>query len=55
MNFIRPYSKRGDFCGRDASLPEDIPFELLMFFRTFFNPDLEGFSKLKLHQYHILF
>jgi hypothetical protein len=26
-----------------------------MFFRAFYNPDLEGFSKLKLHQYHILF
>lgn len=55
MNFIRPYNKRHEFCPRDATLPEDVPFELLVFFRTFFNPDLDGFSRLKLHQYHILF
>jgi hypothetical protein len=55
MNFIRDYDKRHEFSWRAAGLPEDISLDIYIFFRSFHNPDLEGFSQLKLHQYHILF
>ena len=55
LNFVRPYDKRSDFSTRDSGIPEDITFEIYTFFRAFYNPDLEGFSALNLHQYHILF
>jgi len=49
MNFIRPYNKRHDFSWRESGLPEDITMEIYIFYRAFYNPDLEGFSQLKLH------
>lgn len=55
MNFIRDFNKRHEFSWRASGLPEDITLDIYIFFRAFHNPDLEGFSQLKLHQYHILF
>lgn len=55
LDFIRPFSKRFDFDCEKCGLMDDISFEIFVFFRNFYNPDLEGFSSLNLHQYHILF
>jgi len=55
LSFIRPFKKRFEFNTFDAGLPDDISFEVYTFFRSFYNPDLEGFSSVSLHQYHILF
>ena len=55
INFLKPYSKRFDFCLREVGLPEDTCFEVYLLYRTFINPDLVGFTASNLHQYHILF
>jgi hypothetical protein len=55
LDFIRPYAKRADFDISKSGLAEGISFEIYVFFRNFYNPDLENFSSLNLHQYHILF
>ena len=55
LNFIRPYETRHNFNTMQSGLMKDISFEVYCFYRTFYNPDLEGFSALSLHQYHILF
>ena len=55
LNFVRPFDKRLEFSTRESGIPDDITFEIYTFFRAFYNPDLEGFSALNLHQYHILF
>lgn len=55
IKFIRPMQNRFDFDPVNAGLPEDLSFEVFIFYRTFYNPDLQGFKALNLHQYHILF
>jgi hypothetical protein len=54
-DFIRPYTRRHDFDCEKCGIAEDVSFEIFVFFRSFYNPDLEGFSTLNLYQYHILF
>ena len=49
IDFIRPFENRADFDSSKCGLMEDLSFELYIFFRMFFNPDLEGFSSLNLH------
>ena len=55
LKFVRPWDKRFMFNPNDCGIKEDISFEVYCLFRSFHNPDLEGFSALNLHQYHILF
>lgn len=47
--FVRPYAKRFEFDSINCGLMMDISFEIFVFFRNFYNPDLEGFSSLNLH------
>jgi hypothetical protein len=49
LSFIRPYELRHEFSWRESGLPEDITLDIYIFYRCFHNPDLEGFSQLKLH------
>ena len=53
--FLRPANEKGEFNIEQVGLPEGLPFDAYIFFRNFYNPDLEGFLDLDLHQYHILF
>ena len=55
MNFVKPYSKRKQFCPLLDELPEVLTFDILTFFRFFHNPNLGDLTSTNIHQYHILF
>jgi len=55
LDFVRPYNRRQDFDMDSWGLDQSLTFELYVYFRSFYNPDLKGFLSVNLHQYHILF
>ena len=48
----RPYAERRNFCLDLAGLPEETPFELYCFYRTFQNNKYEGGNSFKGHRLH---
>ena len=38
---LRPWKQRFDFSQLDVGMPEDITFEIYVYFRSFYNPQIE--------------
>lgn len=49
LTFIRPFAERFNMDTTSSGIMDDISFEVYVFFRSFYNPDLEGFSVLNLY------
>ena len=53
--FLRPFHKRKDFSLERHSLPENISFEFYLFFRTFYNPDIDDLAPFSKEQLPLQF
>ena len=51
---LRPMKDRCNFSALKVGMPEDITFESYIFYRSFYNPQIEQFQHKKLEQYHVL-
>lgn len=40
-HYLRPYSERKNFNIETYDLPNNITFEMMIFFRAFYNPDID--------------
>ena len=55
MKFLIPWNKRQENNPDLVMEPEKIPFEMNLYYRHYFNPDLVFITKMRIYKYHILF
>ena len=49
--FLRPYNERMSFYIDKYQLPKSITFEMLVFFRCFYNPDIDELAPFSAEQF----